>query len=83
MLINGNHRVAAEIQKGAMFVAVQAVDDTLENRSRSTEMEYARGMLDQSAEGSRALREGIVPKGIATTRTQHFIDATRQAYRNV
>lgn len=79
VVINGNHRVVAEIQKGAMFVAGQVVDDTAENRQKASDISYARGLLDQSAEGSRALREGLLP-ATATDRTKEFVESRRRAY---
>jgi hypothetical protein len=79
VLINGNHRVAAEIRKGAMFVAAQVVDDTPENRSRALDIDYARGLLDQSAEGSRALREGLL-SGAQVDRTKEFVESRRRSY---
>lgn len=81
VVINGNHRVVAEIGKGAMFVPARVVEDTQDNRARATEIEYQRGGLDQSAEGSRMLREGTLT-GVPADRTRAFVEGQRAAYRN-
>jgi hypothetical protein len=83
VLINGNHRVASEMAKGAMFIPAQVVEDTPENQRRSEDIEYQRGMLDQTMEASRALRDTDQPlTGVALDRTKTFVESTRRAYRD-
>lgn len=84
VVINGNHRVAA--QTGApqqtMFVPARVVENTPQNRAGAQELEHQRGMLQQTAEGARMLREGSLT-GISAERTREFVESQRAAYRGI